>query len=210
VMYPLMPGPLYQLLSPYRSYIRKGSFISDWLLQRNAELFQQRREMIRFGVDPNENLRRHVTAGHLTMRMTSWAAWSAPYGFQYRYPLTDKRLLEFLFTLPPDQLFLNARPRGLARTVLADCIPGPTPKTDVANERLRRHTRKAAWQAIANEAANGGFDDDCPWLDKKAFLAHATRPADLSEPKNVMLFAELFTATRIWHLYRRAVRKGWA
>jgi asparagine synthase (glutamine-hydrolysing) len=143
------------------------------------------------------------------MRMESWAAWSAPYGFQYRYPLTDRRLLEFLFTLPPDQVFLNNQPRGLARAVLAGCISPFAGKQDIANERLRRDTREAAWRAISHEAANDGFNGECPWLDKAAFIAHATSPADQSQIKNILVFAEVYAAAQVWGLYRRAVKNGW-
>lgn len=209
VIHPLLPNPLYQLTNPYRSHVRHGSFISDRLLQQHADLFEKRKASIKFGPNPSENLKTHICAGHITMRMESWAAWSAPHGFQYRYPLTDKRLLEFLFTLPPDQLFLNARPRGLARAVLADCIPPSASKSDIANERLRRDTRHAAWCALAGEVAGGFYDDDCPWLDTKAFREHATRPRSQGEAKNILLFAELFAAARIWALYRRAIRNGW-
>jgi asparagine synthase (glutamine-hydrolysing) len=143
------------------------------------------------------------------MRMETWAAWSAPYGFQYRFPLTDRRLLEFLFKLPPEQLFLDSKPRGLALAVLADCIPPSASKQDLANQRLRRDTRNQAWAAIAKEASGGGFDDDCPWIDRNSFLTHASSPLDQSRPENIIAFGEVFPAVQMWHLYRRATRNGW-
>lgn len=210
VLYPLLPGPLYRRLSPFRSYIRHQSYISGDLRRRHAGLASVRTPaFIKFGPNPNKNLMKHVTAGHITMRMESWAAWSGRFGFQYRYPLTDRRLIEFLFTLPPDQLFLKDRPRGLASAVLADYIPIPPTKDDIANERMRSAAREAFLRAMASEAANDGFTDDCPWLDKAAFLSGASSPVDQAEPNSVLAFAELMAAGRIWALYRRAARNGW-
>jgi asparagine synthase (glutamine-hydrolysing) len=207
---PILPGPLYQLTSPYRHYIAQASFISNTLLQQNADLIEKRRASIKFGPDPNKNLLRHFTAGHITMRMESWAAWSAPSGFQYRYPLTDRRLIEFLFTLPPEHLFMNDQPRGLARAALTDCIPPTAGKEDIANERMRRDTRDAAWRMLAQQVVAGAFADDCPWLDMKAFRAQAMAPTDQSTPHDILLFAQISAAARIYHLYRRAVLNGWA
>jgi asparagine synthase (glutamine-hydrolysing) len=209
VIYLMLPSMLSAQLSPYRNYFPHRSFISSALEKRHADLRHTRGAPIKFGIDPIANLKTHMTSGHVTMRMASWAAWSAPYGFQYRYPLTDKRLLEFLFTLQPEHLYMNDQPRGLARRVLADCIPESASKDDVANERFRRDARGATWSALATQVASGNFSDDCPWLDGEAFRRHALNPVDQSKPGNSMAFGELFFAARVWSFYRRAVGSGW-
>lgn len=149
-------------------------------------------------------------AGHLTMRMESWAAWGAPHGVQYRYPLTDKRLLEFLFALPSDQIFMGQQTRGLARTVLADCVPGWAGKSDFVNERARRNAREAGWRHLAQGVADGAFDDACPWLDMSALREYARRPSEQTSKDNILAFVELFAAARVLNLHRRATAKGWA
>ncbi len=47
----------------------------------------------------------------------------AVYGLEQRNPLTDRRLLEFCFSLPDAQYLHNGWPRRLARRVLADRVP---------------------------------------------------------------------------------------
>jgi asparagine synthase (glutamine-hydrolysing) len=43
--------------------------------------------------------------GHLQGRAHSWAAFGAPFGVEYRYPLLDQRLVEFALGLPWEQYF---------------------------------------------------------------------------------------------------------
>jgi asparagine synthase (glutamine-hydrolysing) len=56
----------------------------------------------------------------------------AAYGVDLRDPLTDRRLLEFCFSIPSEHLAVDGRPRGLARRVLADRLPA-----SVLNARTR-------------------------------------------------------------------------
>ena len=46
---------------------------------------------------------RLLQAGHLVDRIEGWAASGARRGIEYRYPLLDRRLLEFALGLPPEQ-----------------------------------------------------------------------------------------------------------
>lgn len=209
IVYPLLPNFLHARLSPYRSYIRNSCFMSAELMKRHGSLHRKRAAPVRFGISPNANLKVHITAGYISMRMRSWAAWSAPFSFQYRYPLTDRRLLEFLFTLPPEHIFMDDLPRGLARRALGDCVPPSASKEDIANERKRQDSRTTAWRTLAAEVDAGHFADDCPWLDTNAFRAKALTPGALDEPLGTMTFTELHAAARIWSLYRRAIRHGW-
>lgn len=206
---PMLPDALYRFADPFRSKDKGPSLISGRLRAKHRALVAKRSGAIKFNQNPNANLKRHVTAGHLTMRMETWAAWSAPYGFQYRYPLTDRRLLEFLFTLPPDQLFLNNQARGLARAVVESITNLSAAKLDLANEALRRDTREAVWRALAEQVRRGDFAGECPWLDMNAFRAAALSPADQSESANIGRFADLFAAVRVWFLYRRALDNKW-
>lgn len=209
IVRPLLPHPARRLIDLARGRTRAPTFISAAMLREHKDLTGHRGEPIEFEFNPNVNLRIHTTAGHLTMRMETWAAWSAPYGFQYRYPLTDRRLLEFVFTLPPDQLFLNNQPRGLARAVISKYATPFGSKRDIANERLRRDTYDAVWRTLALNVERGKYSEDCPWVDMRAFREHAQTPADLEKGDNIELFNNLFAAARVWALYRRAAERGW-
>jgi asparagine synthase (glutamine-hydrolysing) len=207
-IYPLLPNTLYQRFSPYRDYTPNMCFMSADLKQRYRHEIAARREQIRFGPNIGENIKRHLFYGHIGMRMETWAAWARPFGFQYRYPLTDRRILEFTMSIPPEALFMDDRPRGLALAALADALPPNIMKYDVANEKLRETTRHKAWLLIAERTRRGELlQGDCPWLDMAAMRACALNPKPQTEVKNVLEFAELFVAMRVWHMYQRSQQR---
>ncbi len=74
-----------------------------------------------------------LTDGHLAFRTVAWAVSGAALGLRYRYPLLDRRLLDFVFGLPPE-VFLpyEGERRWLMRRALAGRV----------SERIRRHTSK--------------------------------------------------------------------
>lgn len=209
VIYPFLPTAIYYWLHPIRRTGRENNFPSKPLRTRYKKRNRRRHPIIKFGVNPNENLKRHLLFGHTTARMESWAAWSAPFGFQYRYPMTDKAILEFLLTLQPDHIFMGNQPRGLAKTLLSELQLEGASKQDPVNEQHRADSRFAAWTAIAKSVENGDYSDDCPWIDKDAFLVEASTPRDQTELENINLFIGVCTAARTWALYRRAKASGW-
>ena len=64
-----------------------------------------------------------LRAGHLAQRMEGWAASGAPRGIEYRYPLLDRRLLEFVLGLPPEQFVRGKERRWLMRNALRSVLP---------------------------------------------------------------------------------------
>ena len=61
--------------------------------------------------------------GHLAERIESWAAGGARRGIEYRYPLLDRRVLEFATGLPPDQFRRGGYNRWLMRHALRSVLP---------------------------------------------------------------------------------------
>ena len=64
-----------------------------------------------------------LRAGHLAQRMEGWAASGGPRGIEYRYPLLDRRLLEFVLGLPPEQFVRGKERRWLMRNALRSVLP---------------------------------------------------------------------------------------
>lgn len=60
---------------------------------------------------------------HLADRMDSWALHAERYGFSYKYPLLDKRLIEFWFSLPIAYSYHNFVSRGLFREAMKGVMP---------------------------------------------------------------------------------------
>ena len=66
---------------------------------------------------------RLLQAGHLAERMEGWAASGAARGIEYRYPLLDRRLLEFALSLPPEQFRRGRWGRWLFRHGCEPLLP---------------------------------------------------------------------------------------
>ena len=209
LIHPILPEKLYHRLHPNQLYRKQTSFASESIIRENRKLFRHRHHTIKFGYNPTQNLKRYLLAGHVQMRMTSWAAWSRPYGYQYRYPLTDRALLEFILSLHPENIYLGNRSRGLARAVLADCVPEDANKRDHANELLRNETRQKGWLALKQSAKQGRYENECPWIDKAAFLRALEAIKDQAIPDNSILFYEILVAARVWSMYERGKAHGW-
>jgi asparagine synthase (glutamine-hydrolysing) len=209
-LYPLLPKSIYDRLDPYRNHYRNKCFMSEDLKHAFQHEIAARREPVKFGANIGENIKKQLNCGHIGMRMETWANWAQPHGFVYRYPLTDRRLLEFIISIPPEVLFMNDRPRGLALEVLKDVLPSNVMKHDFANERLRESTRNKAWALIAEKVKRGEWlAQDCPWLDMHALRTAALTPKPQKGAENIFEFAELFSALRVWHMYQRSLLPGY-
>lgn len=211
LIHPLFPPIIYRWLKPGALFEvqRKASLISSTLNRRYQPARSRKHRTLVFGINPNANLNRHLNFGHLGMRMEGWAMASARHGFQYRYPLTDRDLLEFLLTTSPQHLFLDDKPRGLARRILSDCVPMTTSKYDFINEKLRHQSIKAASRRIAEEAVLGSLDEQCPWIDQDK-LRKRLDPESLVESEMTRTESvTLLSAMRALEMYKRAKFNGW-
>jgi asparagine synthase (glutamine-hydrolysing) len=63
------------------------------------------------------------TRGMLAERMESWAAHGAPLKIEYAYPLADRRLMEFVAGLPPEQFVRGKWKRWIMRQTLNGVLP---------------------------------------------------------------------------------------
>ena len=78
--------------------------------------------------------------GHLGTRIDGWTASGARRGIEYRYPLLDRRVLEFALGLPPEQFRRGRWSRWLMRHAVScqatsGIDPPATPKTDPPKKR---------------------------------------------------------------------------
>ena len=64
-----------------------------------------------------------LRGGHLAERIDGWAASGARHGIEYRYPLLDRRVLEFALGLPPEQFRRGRWSRWLMRRALDGTLP---------------------------------------------------------------------------------------
>lgn len=65
----------------------------------------------------------YLRMGHLLTRVESWAVAARGMGVEYRYPMLDKRVVEFALGLPPDMYRKKGHPRYLFRHMVKDFLP---------------------------------------------------------------------------------------
>ncbi|MCP3857246.1 MAG: hypothetical protein GY698_21365 [Actinomycetia bacterium] len=104
-----------------------------------------------------------LNLGHLGIRGVDWGREAAPHGIRYRYPLLDKRVVEFSLGVPT-QMLLNRE--GRRRWILASALEGIVPdavrfgvKQEEALNELRQRTgreaRERAGADLAERVAGG-------------------------------------------------------
>jgi len=94
--------------------------------------------------------------------MEEWGADAARWGLDYRYPLLDRRLLEFCLALPPEQYIRQGWTRYLFRRAIDTLVPASLPwqrgKSDPVSARQSTARRAGLWpllhQPLAQYAQN--------------------------------------------------------
>jgi asparagine synthase (glutamine-hydrolysing) len=200
---PLMPDPLYRRLAPFRDHYAEGSFQSARLKALPQDRGPYNGEDVRLTGDPRRYLADLVLMGHLSSRMETWATWSAGHGVQYRYPLLDRRLVEFMLAVPARLHTADGYGRWLARGVMAGRVPGPLHKEEKANEALRAADSLARWRLLKARLEASGFPEDSAWIDMPAFRAAVTAVPGTFEGRAVIDFARISAAARMLSLEAR-------
>lgn len=118
VMTPLLPDWLQAWQDRRRPVARQAALTPSVrrLLLRNLRRTRPRAGVLR-------NQRTALLDGYLTQRCEAWCASGAPQQIDYRYPLLDRRLLDFCLGLPPSYFLQQGWKRYLFRRALSDVLP---------------------------------------------------------------------------------------
>ena len=117
-----------------------------------------------------------LESAHLCLRIEEWAATGARHGIEYRYPLLERRILEFALGLPPEQFQRGGWSRLLMRRALRTVLPAEVcwyaSKADPARVDALREAQALALPAIGEElAARVPPPSRARYLDVEALLA---------------------------------------
>ena len=136
-----------------------------------------------------------LEAGHLVDRIEGWAASGARRGIEYRYPLLDRRLLEFALGLPPEQfrrgrwgrwLFRHAHTRMLPAEVCWNRI-----KSDPARSEPLRDAIGEALPAIRQRLA-AHPPTRASYVDMRRLREHLGAERFRSQPEGPLMRALWF------------------
>jgi len=198
---PTLPDALFRRFGPFTRVFDGGGYLSPRLAAAPVPGDLPRRG--RFSPDPRRDIRGFLEQRHLAARMATWAVWGRAHGIAYRYPLTDRRILEFVLGVPPEILWGDTAPRYLARCTLEGRLRGNLTKSDPANERKRSAALLDCWRLLAEEARAGAFDGTCDWLDMARLRADLSRGPSGDETADFQAFIPIYPAVRIWHMAQR-------
>ncbi|MEM9137764.1 MAG: asparagine synthase C-terminal domain-containing protein, partial [Cyanobacteria bacterium P01_F01_bin.42] len=107
---------------------RKGRYDYDYLAASSDDFAiyargLRRRLRRRSRLSVRGNMLLNLRQGHIENRLESWAVSGKKKGIEYRYPLLDKRLVEFALSIPPDYFFKRGVPRYIFRMAIRDVVP---------------------------------------------------------------------------------------
>ncbi|MDG4648524.1 asparagine synthase-related protein [Roseibacterium sp. SDUM158017] len=200
---PNLPEPLARFWSPFALIHAERCFISPGLRRRHAGAVREASASFPMGHDPKDFMIRHLEYGHLGERMRTWDAWAARSQVVYRYPLTDRRLLEFILGLPATSLFGDGQFRFLATRAFRDLFTFGLSPDDPANQRNRARFKRECWEILKHELESGDLHLAESWF-RAPDLGRAIResPSGMDDA-NLLKFAEIYGAMRIHHLHER-------
>jgi asparagine synthase (glutamine-hydrolysing) len=153
--------------------------------------------------------------GHITRRMESWAWSGAEHGLLYVYPLTDRRLMEFAYSLPGDMYRKNGWSRFLFRLAAA-----PLMSADIVWDRMGTVKSDSALQSFSDRTL--GYQEDrtkyfdlhrlneccdMPWVDIRR-LVKAIQILDANTPiRDALAMWQAYQAVQVWHFWQLRIRE---
>jgi asparagine synthase (glutamine-hydrolysing) len=128
-------------------------FTSTFIMKHWKLFFFNRRGSV-FGFDGRTRLMlNHLKNHHLAQRMDSWALFGEKYGLEYKYPLLDRKLLEFWFSVPIKHTYKSMTPRFLYREAMKGILPEMIRTREGKGESILQNYTKQRKQKIKDELA---------------------------------------------------------
>jgi asparagine synthase (glutamine-hydrolysing) len=200
---PFLPDRLYSAFSPYLNMKKLENLGRPEFMAKYPGARRETSLIWRDAKDPFSMQCALLKNGHISTRMSLWSTWAGPLGIQYRYPLMDKRLLEFSLSLPSDMLWQTNRGRVVYRVAMRDTLPDRYSKHDTVNEAKRKKIRFDCWQKL-NENYDQIESLDCPWLDMNALSRKVKDAPSSIEEFDLLRFIPLHSSMRILELWRQS------
>lgn len=205
VLLPILPDFVFRKFSP----ISLEHFPSGFVNPDFKRAYGLKRYDISFREHPgfHSMIAMSIERGHLAERMEGWNKWGAAYGVQYAFPMTDKRLFEFMLSVPPDVMFGYNTSRLMYRQAMAGVFPQSVAsdpfKAAPASENYVRRLRQQTMELIHAEFKRGEWDGDYPWLDLPRLRVELDRQLPTLDRKEQLFWTIMFqTAVEIGHLWR--------
>lgn len=144
--------------------------------------------------------------GHLTNRLEGWSRLGQRHGITYAYPLLDRRVMEFIYSLPSHVFIQGNSYRHLFRLaftgVLPDEIVWERLKYDPAGESQKAAMVIGVWQRLAREAQAGLWEGPHRWIDMPRLRSELVDVPEKLRAYHVMRYERIVNAIRVSALSR--------
>ena len=174
VILPMTPRSLYGKMPKNQCTEPVFPFVSKSFMPM---IEKQMKKPAVLSMQPQTTIRGHMLAfwnhGHLGCRAESWAASAIPKRLEYRYPLLDKRIIEFVLGVPPEHFVNDGVGRYLFRLSAEGMLPGDILWSNLKSDRHRVERTAAlmlsAYKRLATdkEIVDGHSD----YIDKDKLLS---------------------------------------
>lgn len=197
---PLLPSYLYEKLSSHIDLSPNNCFARSELIRAKKGYSGLHPIEIRATANPTDFIWRILNFGHIASRMDTWNAWGAECGIIHRYPLTDRRLLEFVLGLHPIDHFGSSMGRNLPISAFRDILPDQLSKHDLANEGARTKMRADCLEYIRHDSSIKDLAMSNRWVDGRQFCTALSKKQDDHDLRALAHYSEIFSATRLFFL----------
>jgi len=140
--------------------------------------------------------------GHIAERTEDWCINGYRHGIEYRYPLLDKRIVEYMLQIPSDIFYDETRSRVIMREICKDILPEKIVEHKYKNDPvLTAHVKKCT-----REAANYYLSslDQCMEIEELSFINFEALGSEVQKILNSQNSNEnddaLFQLQRVIHL----------
>jgi len=139
-------------------------------------------------------------AGHLNTRIYSWDALARPFGIDYRYPLLDKRIVEFALGVPVELYRMNDIPRYFYRQATAGILPDPVRRHRQKREDYRvERTKKRLQEALPRLLEESASMARSEYIDIS--LVSQVRDLDRMSIRELMILKRSYLLARMGHRF---------
>jgi asparagine synthase (glutamine-hydrolysing) len=139
------------------------------------------------------SVRRHqlgmLAYGHLPRRMETWHAEAAGPGVVHRYPLLDRRLVEFALGVPSNVYVDNGAIRAVFRAATRSVLPASVCDHRKVGPEASVERNAAARDAAARQVVDACLREPAPAAERRVICRHALRrcwPAATAEASQVL------------------------
>jgi len=125
VLFPLIPNSFLQYFDPRLTYgaLTASVVRHDFSKSHREKVLSLRRQDHRELVGLQNGQIMRLTHGHLENRIESWTKEGATHQVVHRYPLLDKRVIEFALGIPSDLFAMHGYNRYIFRKAIQDVVP---------------------------------------------------------------------------------------